>query len=823
MENRHQPLIHEIFHICRKIVRTRNNTTFLEKCIHNGVNPNFTRFSRKFLREVNWSKEVIHQKRTQHTNKTILTNHNIISNLNSQLNQLKSIHFHNSSLTQTNNSINHHFQKANTHEHKHKHNLERKFNNLMHAHHPHNQATIHIYNDTNISIPPAVINCLKFSGKRSIGGSPDTIQILKSFQYLIDEVEEYCKEQKLDKLLVDEIKTKIKLQFHALRKSFSSSDDFKIVKTFLQENPNYLFLSVDKSESLRFCHLNDYKNKLSKILNSENYRKIDYDHIELNYSRMTVINDLLKPFIDDKLEKQIRPNYNARIGFGISKESKPDKPLRLIVSSINSISANLEQHYLLPILRKIENFAKFQIKDTKTLKENILKIRDQYDPKKHCFYSLDIVKMYDNVPVNDIIKFIADKIYCAPENYFPKLKAQNARDSTTEHVPPKSLFISMLRTTLKDFSTFNTLIGNYQQTKGVSMGGKISGIVASTFAAYLENSIISKKIRDGSLLLYNRFADDSLVIGTKESKLKLFSELNLASSNFSYTIEHSKNSKLNFLDTTLSFSSKTKKLELQHFEKTSKSQVTINFKKSLAPSTHKRNAIIGACNRIRNACTNSDDEEKAFEKLKSKMALNSFPKHYCADSISKFKDKQNNEVEEHDKKLYLGLTFTSERCNIIHKNMINIFKTHLPKFKLIISWKCIRMNSILTPLTKPKKDTENRRAGIYQFQCSCLSNSYIGHTKRIINTRLTEHNTKSRNTEIGCHIQSCEIYQNALKTQCGPKPKPKEKKKFFLSHVNILKDSVFDFHDRTFIESYYIHFAQPSLNKQKKHKKITII
>lgn len=83
----------------------------------------------------------------------------------------------------------------------------------------------------------------------------------------------------------------------------------------------------------------------------------------------------------------------------------------------------------------------------------------------------------------------------------------------------------------------------------------------------------------------------------------------------------------------------------------------------------------------------------------------------------------------------------------------------------------------------------------YHFKCHCKSNSYIGQTKRIINTRLSEHNTKSRNTEIGTHIQSCEIYQNALKTQFGAKPKPKEKMNFFLSHVNILKDGIFDFHD----------------------------
>ena len=95
-----------------------------------------------------------------------------------------------------------------------------------------------------------------------------------------------------------------------------------------------------------------------------------------------------------------------------------------------------------------------------------------------------------------------------------------------------------------------------------------------------------------------------------EIKLKLFSELNLASSNFKYTIEHAKNSEINFLDTTLFFSRKTNKIELRHYEKPSKSEVTINFKKSLAPSSHKRNAITGACNRIRKKYSVHDEENK---------------------------------------------------------------------------------------------------------------------------------------------------------------------------------------------------------------------
>ena len=86
--------------------------------------------------------------------------------------------------------------------------------------------------------------------------------------------------------------------------------------------------------------------------------------------------------------------------------------------------------------------------------------------------------------------------------------------------------------------------------------------------------------------------------------------MNSKNSKFQYKIEHAKNFRLNFLDTTLKFCKKSNSLELQHFEKKSKSQITINFRHATAPKTHKRNAVVGALNRIKNATTNKFDEEK---------------------------------------------------------------------------------------------------------------------------------------------------------------------------------------------------------------------
>ena len=154
---------------------------------------------------------------------------------------------------------------------------------------------------------------------------------------------------------------------------------------------------------------------------------------------------------------------------------------------------------------------------------------------------------------------------------------------------------------------------------------------------------------------------------------------------------------------------------------------------------------------------------------------------------------------------------------------MKIIQTHIPKFKLIISWRCIRLNSLLTPLTKPSRDLDNRKACVYHFKCECKTHSYIGQTKRLLTTRISEHGQKSRNSEVGSHIFNCESYLNSLKSKFGNKPTPSQKFKFLKSHFTVLKDNVFSYFKRIFIENFHIHFCQPSLNKQCKHQSITII
>jgi len=135
----------------------------------------------------------------------------------------------------------------------------------------------------------------------------------------------------------------------------------------------------------------------------------------------------------------------------------------------------------------------------------------------------------------------------------------------------------------------------------------------------IENDVISKLIKSNEILMFVRFVDDCLVISEKSTKTKIFTELNLKRDNMKYTIENATNKSLNFLDTTLFYCHRTKKLELKHFTKSSKSRVMTNFRFSVAPKFQKANAVFSSVNRIMNSSTNPIDEDKAIKNLSKKL------------------------------------------------------------------------------------------------------------------------------------------------------------------------------------------------------------
>ena len=299
--------------------------------------------------------------------------------------------------------------------------------------------------------------------------------------------------------------------------------------------------------------------------------------------------------------------------------------------------------------------------------------------------------------------------------------------------------------------------------------------------------------------------------------------LNSVNQNFQFKIDNMKNNSINFLDSTIFINKDNSLLSMKHYKKPTKSDVLTNFSKSICPKSHKNNCIIGSVNRIMHASSDKIFQEPAIEKLKKKLKRNSYPSKLINSKIDLALKNEKRKEPEYDEEIYLSLDYTSHQCNLIQKQLLETIRKFLPKFRLKISWKSIRISNLINPRLKPSQNRDNPTACIYKFTCPCNNGIYIGETLRPVVNRLKEHNFRSSNSEISTHIYNCEIYQTKLKTENKYNLTPKKKLEFLLSHTSILKSNLFDCHKRKYTEAFFINILLPNLNKQNNHRKIKFI
>ena len=266
-------------------------------------------------------------------------------------------------------------------------------------------------------------------------------------------------------------------------------------------------------------------------------------------------------------------------------------------------------------------------------------------------------------------------------------------------------------------------------------------------------------------------------------------------------------------------------VEMRHYEKITKSKTTLNFN-STAPLRHKLNTIVGAVHRINNSCTTITDRDKGLELLLDKLIKNNYPQSLFQSKINETLSNLDNQKvkEEPDKELFLSLAFTDRRCDTIGSKMRSCIKKFLPKFKLTIAWRCIRVDQKILPRLKPNiRDNPNPPGVIYRFVCPCNS-SYIGESKKPLLERIHQHQQPSRKSSIRDHTDSCTIYKNSVISSVGRNAGKSDKFNFFKNLFTIIDRNIFNVFDRRNKECTCISLERPSINVQSNSEKfLTII
>ena len=182
--------------------------------------------------------------------------------------------------------------------------------------------------------------------------------------------------------------------------------------------------------------------------------------------------------------------------------------------------------------------------------------------------------------------------------------SDNFDDQNKQKVIPKTKFRKFLQQVLLDFTCFSTPIGHYKQVFGLGMGSPISGLIANLYLSFIEELVIQPKIENKELLFYGRYADDTAIASNCSKTLdQVFQELNNYHENLKWTSESMQENKLNFLDTTIYWDNNTSKFELQHFQKSTKSDCFFNFNRHVVPKDTKIGVLMGKIYRCQSTTT----------------------------------------------------------------------------------------------------------------------------------------------------------------------------------------------------------------------------
>ena len=197
---------------------------------------------------------------------------------------------------------------------------------------------------------------------------------------------------------------------------------------------------------------------------------------------------------------------------------------------------------------------------------------------------------------------------------------------------------------------------------------------------------------------------------------------------------------------------------------------------------------------------------------------------------SSFRKVRDEEIKNNPEKNFnISLTYTSRRCESVAQKLMKCIKKVTPDFRINWCWRTIKMSSITSPKLKNKVPTILKNGAIYKFTCAKeCQKTYIGETKRLLKTRISEHFQPSRKSAIRDHTDECKLFKKSLNKKLSEKPnsKPAERNRIRTDHIqNHFSPMAFNtnYFKRTTIEALMISLYEPELNEQVVHKKTFLL
>ncbi|XP_062704193.1 uncharacterized protein LOC134286577 [Aedes albopictus] len=291
--------------------------------------------------------------------------------------------------------------------------------------------------------------------------------------------------------------------------------------------------------------------------------------------------------------------------------TKADKGNKTVVLAASEYREKMAEMFLANILGSIVGKTQYHVKNSFEFAEEISTV---VIPEGSIIYSLDVVSLYTNVPVEKVYELVEEKW-------------EQLQECTT--IPWES-FKHAMKTVLE--ASFFQYEGKfYSQTAGVPMGSPLSPVVANIIMEKVEQEAITQLEENNiTISYYRRYVDDCFVVGRREEVEKVVEQFNAVDEKLNFTVEQETNESLRFLDLTLS--REGERIRKIWFPKQRDGRY-LDYN-SESPHTHKMNTMIALIDRALKL-TDVERREESIRMVKHILRNNNYPENLIQRTIKR--------------------------------------------------------------------------------------------------------------------------------------------------------------------------------------------
>lgn len=569
----------------------------------------------------------------------------------------------------------------------------------------------------------------KFSIKHTKNDFP-TFKVIADVENLAKSIEN----EDLKPIFQGKAATALSNYIHKLDSATTTEDKhmqkyFKRTKTFLNENKNIVVVDADKGNTTILMNKDEYIAKVETMFqNTEKYTQLFINPTkQLQIENNKIITNLFKEKYINKKQKRKLMTYKSQAPkpHAVIKVHKQDHPLRIIIANINSPSYHISK-FINNLLQQIVPDNSYNVSNSFELKLEIENLRIH---KEDLIASLDVVAMYENIPIS--------LVFTAIFRRWTKI---------SEITPiPKGLFMRIVRFCIKDcnYTQFNQNF--YKARNGLTIGGCASPILADMVLSDIIDEAI--KELDYDPIMLKKYVDDILIICPREEFENTITIFNSINKNIQFTSELEDNGQIVYLDMKLIRNSNGT-ISTDFYQKPTNKGRILNYK-SNHPIVQKISTAYGLIHRVFKLSSIEfwpKNRQLAIELL----TKNNYPFTIINRSITKFmksqiqqQDSNSTQISTTDNQKPVKRYIAADYVYGFSENLRKLFGKCNPEVDLVF-----RSTNNLKSIQPIKKDLTPKMQQsdlVYSIQCNDCENIYIGQTSQKLCNRMKQHSNDYNN------------------------------------------------------------------------------